>query len=155
MWLGVRDSAYVGVRAGIRHIQFAVRPEKDAEDIDAYLKSLKPVPSPHLVDGELSNTARRGQKVFETIGCATCHPAPLYSDLQMYDIGTTTGQDEGLPVDVPHLVECWRTAPYMHDGRAATMREVFATFGHGDKHGAVSGLSEKELNDLVEYVLSL
>ncbi|MDF7824852.1 hypothetical protein P4B35_12575 [Pontiellaceae bacterium B12227] len=155
MWLGVRDSAYVGVRAGIRHIQFAVRPEKDAEDIDAYLKSLKPVPSPYLDNGELSNSAQRGKTVFETIGCANCHPAPLFSDLQMYDMGTTTGQDEGLPVDVPHLVECWRTAPYLHDGRAATMRDVFAEFKHGDKHGGISGLSEKELNDLVEYVLSL
>jgi YVTN family beta-propeller protein len=155
MWLGVRDDAYVGVRAGIRHIQFAVRPEADAEAIDAYLKSLQPVPSPHLVDGQLSDSAQRGKAVFETIGCARCHPAPLYTDLHMYDLGTTTGPDEGLPIDVPQLVEVWRTAPFMHDGRAATMMDVFKIHKHGNKRGGIDGLSSEQLDDLVEYILSL
>ncbi|WP_372806618.1 cell surface protein, partial [Pontiella sp.] len=110
MWLGVRADAKTAVRAGIRHIQFAVRPEADAEAIDAYLKSLQPVPSPYLVDGELSAKAQLGQAVFERLGCNHCHPAPYYTDLQMYDMGTTKGQDEGLPVDTPHLIEAWRTA---------------------------------------------
>ena len=34
------------MRAGITHIQFAVRPEEDAVAIDEYLKTLQPVPSP-------------------------------------------------------------------------------------------------------------
>ncbi|QBG47242.1 c-type cytochrome [Verrucomicrobia bacterium S94] len=155
MWLGVRADAYAGVRAGLRHIQFAVRPEADAQAIDAYLKSLKPVPSPWLVDGKLSKAAERGKRIFNTAGCIHCHSGPYHSNNQMYDMGTTKGQDEGLPVDVPHLTEAWRTAPYMHDGRAATMQELFSTFGHGDKYGSVSALSPEELNDLIEYVLSL
>jgi YVTN family beta-propeller protein len=155
MWLGVRDDAYVGVRAGLRHIQFSVRPEKDAEAIDAYLKSLQPIPSPYLEEGELSSAALRGKAVFESIGCTHCHPAPLFTDLKMYDLGTTTGQDEGLPVDVPQLIEVWRTAPYMHDGRAATMHDVFSIHKHGNKHGAIDGLTPEQLDDLVEYVLSL
>ncbi|MDF7806143.1 beta-propeller fold lactonase family protein [Pontiellaceae bacterium B12219] len=155
MWLGVRDDAYAGVRAGLRHIQFSVRPEIDAQAIDAYLKSLKPVPSPYLENGELSRAALRGKTIFDSIGCAHCHPAPLFTDLKMYDLGTTTGPDEGLPVDVPHLVEVWRTAPYMHDGRAATMLDVFTVHKHGNKHGAIDGLTTEQLNDLVEYVLSL
>ena len=155
MWLGVRADAYAGVRAGIRHIQFAVRPEKDAVAIDEYLKSLTPVPSPRLVNGELSEKARRGKIIFETAGCAHCHPAPLFTDLQMYDLGTTKGLDEGLPVDVPQLVECWRTAPYLHDGRAATVKDVLTTFGHGNHRGAIDALSQEEIDALVEYVLSL
>ncbi|MFQ5576179.1 MAG: glycosyltransferase family 39 protein, partial [Anaerolineae bacterium] len=47
-------NAEAGVRAGITHILFAVRPEEEAAAIDEYLKSLRPVPSPHLVDGNLS-----------------------------------------------------------------------------------------------------
>ncbi|MDF7797833.1 hypothetical protein P4C99_00040 [Pontiellaceae bacterium B1224] len=155
MWLGVRDDAYVGVRAGIQHIQFAVRPPEDAEAIDAYLKSLEPIPSPYLENGELSRAAQRGRAIFESIGCVRCHPSPLFTDLQMYDIGTTTGSDEGLPVDVPQLIEVWRTAPYMHDGRAATMLEVFNIHKHGNRHGGIDGLSPEQLDDLVEYVLSL
>ncbi|TWT80298.1 Di-heme cytochrome c peroxidase [Planctomycetes bacterium CA13] len=155
MWLGVRADAETAVRAGIRHIQFAVRPEEDAEAIDAYLKNLEPVPSPHLVDGKLSDSALRGEKLFEQVGCAHCHPAPLFTSSQMCDVGFTSGQDEGQPVDVPHLIEAWRTGPYLHDGRAATMKDVVTTFEHGNGHGKLSDLTDDQINDLVEYVLSL
>ena len=155
MWLGVRADAETGVRAGIKHIQFAVRPEEDAQAIDAYLKSLTPVPSPHLVNGKLSKAAKSGKKLFEQAGCIRCHPAPLFTDLEMYDVGTTKGQDTGKPVDTPQLVEVWRTAPYLHDGRAATMREVITTFDHAGTLRKTSHLTEKQIDDLVEYLLSL
>jgi len=64
MVTGVRDTAEAAVRSGIRFIQFAVRPEQDAIAIDQYLKSMKPVPSPYLVDGKLSEKASMGEKIF-------------------------------------------------------------------------------------------
>jgi len=155
MWLGVRADAETAVRAGIRHIQFAVRPEEDSLAIDAYLKSLKPIPSPHLVDGRLSDSARRGEKLFEQVGCAHCHPSPLFTDFRLHDVGLTSGPDEGKAVDVPHLIEAWRTAPYLHDGRAATMKDVLTTFEHGNTQGKLSELSDGQINELVEYLLSL
>ena len=84
MSLGVRETAETAVRAGIRHILFTVQPPEVAEAIDAYLKSLKPVPSPHLVNGRLSPAARRGQQLFRSkeTGCAECHPPPLFTDLK-------------------------------------------------------------------------
>ena len=154
-WLGIRPNAEVSVRSGFKHIQFAVRPEEDALAIDAYLKSLEPVPSPYLVDGALSNSARRGEKIFEQAGCIRCHPAPLFTDLNRYELGTTRGRDEGLPVDVPSLIEVWRTAPYMHDGRAATMHDVLNSVGHTEILKQTEKLSVKEINDLIEYILSL
>ena len=154
-WLGVRPHAKASVRAGIKYIQFTVRPEEDAEAIDAYLKSLEPVPSPHLVDGRLSNSARRGERLFEQTGCIRCHPAPLYTDLNMYELGTTKGPDEGLPVDVPSLIETWRTAPYLHDGRAATMHDVLKSVGHTEILKKTGKWSEQEIDDLVEFILSL
>jgi YVTN family beta-propeller protein len=154
-WLGIRPDAETSVRSGITHIQFAVRPEADAQAIDAYLKSLEPVPSPYLVDGELSRSARRGKALFEQAGCNRCHPAPLYTDLNMYDLGTATGPDEGLPIDVPSLVEVWRTAPYMHDGRAATLHDVLKSLGHNEILKQTEKLSAKEIDDLVEYIRSL
>lgn len=151
---GIRPDAETAVRAGLKFIEFAVRPEEDAAALDAYLKSLAPVPSPHLVDGKLSAAARRGQSVFEKAGCAACHTAPLYTNLQHYNVGTGTGREEGREFDTPTLVEVWRTAPYLYDGRAVTMRELLTTFNTGDKHGAASALSEQELADLAEFVLS-
>lgn len=155
MWLGVRADAETGVRAGIKYIQFAVRPEEDAAAIDAYLKSLTPVPSPHLVNGKLSESAERGKILFEQIGCTSCHPAPLYTNLKMVDVGTTTGQDTGKPVDIPQLVEVWRTAPYLHDGRAATMRELLTTYNHAHTLEKTKDFTEEQIDDLTEYLLSL
>ena len=155
MGLGVRDTAEAAVRAGIRHIQFAVRPEEDAAAIDTYLKAMKPVPSPLLENGKLSAAAERGRAVFERAHCAACHIPPLYSDLKVHDLGTTLGLDAGKPVDTPTLVEVWRTAPYMHDGRAATLMEVFTVHNKDNRHGDTAGLSEEELKDLAAYVGSL
>lgn len=152
---GVRGDAESAVRAGIRHIQFAVRPEEDAVTIDEYLKSLQPVMSPHRKDGKLSMAAERGQEIFIKAGCVHCHPAPLFTNLQQYDIGTGLGREEGKKYDTPTLVEIWRTAPYLHDGRAVTMEEVLTRFNKNDKHGKTSDLTQQEITDLVEYILSL
>jgi NAD(P)-dependent dehydrogenase (short-subunit alcohol dehydrogenase family) len=87
---GVRPSAEAAVRSGLTHILFTERPEEDAAAIDTYLRSLEPVPSPYLVDGQLSPAAERGKRLFESdhVGCARCHPAPLYTDQRLHDVGT-------------------------------------------------------------------
>ncbi|MBA7710092.1 hypothetical protein ES703_119022 [subsurface metagenome] len=155
MITGVRDRAETAVRSGIKHILFATCPEEDAIAIDEYVKSLKPVPSPCLVNGRLSRSARRGRKVFDKAGCASCHKGPLYTDLQKYDVGTGKGLDKDVEFDTPTLVEIWRTAPYLYDGRAATMKEVLTTHNPGDKHGATSNLTDNEINNLARFILSL
>lgn len=154
MVTGVRGDAEAAVRAGIRHIQFVVRPEEDAVAIDEYLKSLEPVPSPHLVNGKLSDSAQRGRAIFEKAGCAACHKGPLFTDLKEYDVaaGNPTEQDQQL--DTPTLVEVWRTAPYLYDGRATTIREVLTKYNPNDRHGKTSELSQAEMKDLIAFVLS-
>ena len=52
-------------------------------------------------------------------------------------------------------MECWRTAPYLHDGSAATMREVLTKKDAGNQHGVTSYLTPQEIEDLAAYVLSL
>lgn len=155
MVTGIRPSAEVAVRAGFRFIQFAVRPEEDSVAVDEYLKALQPVPSPFLANGRLSASARRGQRVFRDAGCAECHPAPLYTNLQLYDVGLGIGVHKNTPFDTPTLIENWRTAPYLYDGRAATMLDVLKTFNQNDTHGRTTHLSERELADLAEFILSL
>lgn len=155
MATGVRETAEVAVRAGIRNSLFNTLDESYAVKLDEYLKSLKPVPSPMLVNGALSPAAERGKRVFDAAKCSRCHPAPLFTDMKLHDVGTgTPGQGNG-KFDTPTLVEVWRTAPYLHDGRAASMFDVIKTHNTGDKHGTVSGLTQQEIDDLVAYVLSL
>ena len=155
MSLGVRETAEMAVRSGMKFIQFAEQPETVSTAIDAYLKSMTPVPSPRLIRGRLSRAARRGERVFKKAGCADCHPAPLFTNLKSYDFGMGKDLDKDKAFDTPSLVEVWRTAPYLHDGRAATLPEVLTQFNPKDQHGVTSKLSREELADLVEYVLSL
>jgi len=153
---GVRMSAEEAVRSGLEHILFAIRPEEEAQAIDAYLKSLTPVPSPRLVEGKLSAAAQRGQKLFhsERVACDKCHPAPLYTDLHSHDVGTGTHVDRRPRYDTPTLIEVWRTAPYLHDGRYTTVEELLRE-GHHGLRDRTPTLSEQELRDLAEFVLSL
>jgi cytochrome c peroxidase len=147
----VRANAETSTRAGIQFILFNKLPEERAVSLDEYIKSLKPLTSPKLVDGNLSPSAQRGKDVFEKAECSTCHPAPLFTDMKKHRVGTNTPMEPKTRFDTPTLVEIWRTAPYLHDGRAMTMEEVLSN----ESHGETSGLTDNERNDLVEYVLSL
>ncbi len=146
---GIRDSAAVAVRAGYKFIQFFDIPEQTARCVDEYLRSLEPLPSPYLEDGQLSEKARAGRKVFEKHGCAECHSGPYYTDMKMHRIGDDIEFEEGW--DTPTLCETWRTAPYLFDGRAATMEDVFLVH----RHGIEGKISQKDAEALAEYVNSL
>jgi cytochrome c peroxidase len=88
-------------------------------------------------------------------GCASCHPEPLFTDQKSYDVGTANRLDgTKRAFDTPTLVESWRTAPYLHDGSAASL-EAAIRANRDDQHGKTSELSPSELEDLVTYVLSL
>jgi cytochrome c peroxidase len=154
---GVRATAEAAVRSGLAHILFADQPEADAAAIDEYLRSLEPVPSPHLAGGGLSPAAQRGKRLFESdeVGCAKCHPPPLYTDLLEHDVRTQSSYDHHARFDTPTLVECWRTAPYLHDGRYRTIKELIVEGRHGATRGNVDDLSDRQVEDLAEFVLSL
>ncbi|MBD3265506.1 beta-propeller fold lactonase family protein [bacterium] len=167
MSTGVRETAEHAVRAGMQYIQFTQRMEKQAEAIDAYLRAIQPVPSPYLMNGKLSQAAQRGKALFyqEDVGCFRCHPKPYYTDMKRHDVGThgptdfTLNEDgERVPqtkFDTPTLIEAWRTGPYMHDGRYATIEEVITVGNHGDRRGKTSHLTKEQIHDLIEFILSL
>ncbi|MBM4089583.1 MAG: cell surface protein [Planctomycetes bacterium] len=149
----VRETAEDAVRSGLTHILFANRPEEEALAIDAYLKSLKPVPSPLLVGNQLSESARRGSQWFDQVGCQRCHPAPWYTDLRAHPIDRALADRPDRRLDTPTLLEVWRTAPYMHDGSYLTVRELLTEGQHG--LGRSPKLTESQIDDLVAFVLSL
>jgi hypothetical protein len=89
------------------------------------------------------------------VGCHICHPAPLYTDLKPHNVGTRSPGEFTERFDTPTLIEVWRTAPYLHDGRYTTIRELLVDGRHGLSSGRLEALSEQEIQDLVEFVLSL
>jgi cytochrome c peroxidase len=135
-----------------------VQPEEVARDLDAFLSSLQPMPSPHLVNGARSADARRGETLFRSKrgGCTECHAPPLYTKLKSYDVGTRGPLDQPKDkFDVPTLIEVWRSGPYLHDGSATTIRDVLTTRNPKGRHGNATELSSEEIDDLCAYVLSL
>lgn len=159
MSLGVRANMETAAYAGFVHILFVEPEAQDLQAVIAYLKSLKPATSPYRKpDGSLTESARRGEKLFNDpqVACAQCHPGPLFTDLALTDVGTTRLSDRGATrFDTPTLIELWRNPPYLHDGSAATLREVLVEQNRGDLHGVTSGLKTAEIDDLVAYLLSL
>jgi len=147
---GIRETAELAVRRGFTLIQFYDIDEESASCVDDYLKSLRPVPSPYLVNGKLSKKAEEGRKVFEKLKCDYCHSGPYFTDMKMHRIGENIEFEKGW--DTPTLIEVWRTAPYLFNGAAATMEEVFTKFKHGLGNMKVS---PKEIEAMVEYVNSL
>lgn len=151
MITGIRADAETAVRAGFKYIQFTSVPESHAVAVDAYLSGLEPEASPFLVNGKLSQKARKGKKVFNELGCRQCHAEPWYADGKMHTFTSPMDSLGEQAWDTPTLVEVWRTGPWLHDGRCASMKEVFQL----DRHGLDRELSKNELEELVEYVLSL
>lgn len=148
MVTGVRESAYLAVRSGFKYILFTPSVEDICSDIDNYLLSLEALPSPHLVDGKLSDDAIKGKALFDR-GCSSCHSGEYYTDMSFHRVEWSVGSERDKPMDTPSLRELWRTAPYLYDGRAATIREVIQI------HQPRINLSNSEIAYIESYLLSL
>ncbi len=157
MSLGVRPGMEEAVVAGFKFLLFHDPGPEELQAVEAYLRSLEPAKSPYGNGGQLKEKALLGKAIFEdgTTRCSTCHPAPLYTDLKVHDVGTGMELDRGKPFDTPALIELWRTAPYLHHGRAKTLMEIFTRLNEKDRHGKTSHLSGEKLEALVEYLRSL
>jgi cytochrome c peroxidase len=144
----------------------------ELDALAAYVRTLPALRSPFREDdGSLGEPALRGQAVFErvAIGCTTCHSGTTFTDSgftspgvpRLHDVGTLgpgSGQRLGalLPgIDTPTLRGLWDGAPYLHDGSAATLREVLVERNTSDTHGVTSGLSDGEVDDLLAYLQCL
>jgi YVTN family beta-propeller protein len=138
----------------------------DLDALAVYTNSFEPRPSPHAAGpGKLTPAAERGKSLFfsGTTGCATCHTGPYFTDSSLkkpftrHDVGTGDGPREqmGPKFDTPTLLAVYRCGPYLHDGRAKTLRDVLTTCNPGDKHGKTSHLAPGEVDDLVAFLKSL
>jgi YVTN family beta-propeller protein len=140
---------------------------KDLDALAIYTNSFTFTLSPHIpAPGKLFPAAERGKKVFldAEVGCAKCHSGPYYTDsslkkpFNLHDVGTGNddpGEKMGPKYDTPTLLGIYRSAPYLHHGKAATLRDVLATCNKGDKHGKTSHLKPDQIDDLVAFLKSL
>jgi hypothetical protein len=107
----------------------------DLDALAAYVESLSSFPhSPYRnTNGSLTPTAVSGRAVFLSANCNSCHTGDVFTDSapnNLHDIGTikpSSGKRlDGLltGIDTPTLRGIWTTAPYLHDGSAATLEDA-------------------------------
>ncbi|HVF18483.1 MAG TPA: PA14 domain-containing protein, partial [Steroidobacteraceae bacterium] len=128
----------------------------DLDALAAYLASLTSFPnSPYRnADGTLTAAAMSGRTVFQNSGCGTCHSGTKFTGsaaATLMNVGTidaATGQRLGSALtglDPPTLRDVWSSAPYLHDGSAATLADAVRAHTNGT-------VKDTDLALLVEYV---
>ncbi|MFZ5477404.1 MAG: PKD domain-containing protein [Myxococcota bacterium] len=131
-----------------------------SEELDALAAYVRAFPVPRSPfreeDGAQTEAALRGREVFYAEGCDTCHAGDDGTDAGfidgepvLHDVGTlleTSGERAGEPLTglrTPSLRGLFATAPYLHDGRAATLEQALVA------HGVASDA------ELVRYLLEI
>jgi YVTN family beta-propeller protein len=134
-------------------------------DLVVYIRSMKPRPNRWKLPGfEMTPAQERGLALFtrgvdkfgkpipELNRCSYCHSGPKGTNQKLFDVGTRKSTDNsGLLKSAP-LTGIALTAPYLHDGSAQTLEEIWTVFNPDDKHGRTNDLTKDELNDLIEYL---
>jgi len=141
---------------------------EELADLVKFIKSIPPRPNRfRLPDGELTPAQERGKVIFERTRkkdgtpipefrqCPVCHAGQHYTNNEQVDVGTGKPTDRSPVFDVPQLTNIALSAPYLHDGSARTLEEIWTVFNPKDQHGVTNDLQKDELNDLIEYLKTL
>jgi mono/diheme cytochrome c family protein/DNA-binding beta-propeller fold protein YncE len=121
----------------------------ELEALLAYLQGLRTPQSPSA-----DARAARGKELFHgaEAACATCHSDGSFTDGKSHDVGSKAGIDKAAAFDTPSLRSIASHAPYFHDGRYATLRELLLK---SDKMGNTKQLTDDDLDALEAYLRSL
>jgi YVTN family beta-propeller protein len=169
-WNGRNTSLYM--QCGIRFARFLTRVQPFSSDelnsLVAFLNSLEPAPNGRRPPGaDLTPAQARGKEIFERAAqldgtpipeqgrCVTCHAGPRHTHLRREDVASASSTDSERAFDTPQLTNVGLTAPYLHDGKAATLEEIWTVYSPQDSHGVTSDLGKTGLNDLIEFLRTL
>jgi cytochrome c peroxidase len=162
-WTGefpaLRDFLDVTVRqrmgGGVVDSQMAVQ-------LAAFMDSLPTPDNPYKHD-EMTEPQKRGAEAFTKAGCNECHTGAALTNNKQANVGTFvlsgTNPDNSAVrkrgLNTPSLLGLARSAPYLHDGSAATLMDRLLATRFSNQHGKTSELSDEELGDLVEFLRTL
>lgn len=142
--------------------------QQQLTDLVTFVYSLPYRPNRYrLPNGELTPAQEHGKAIFERTKykdgrpipeanqCATCHSGPKFTNQRQVDVGSGKLTDRSPVIDVPQLANVAYSAPYLHDGSARSLEEIWTVFNPKDTHGVSNDLTKDELNDLIEYLKTL
>jgi len=163
----------LATQAGPRAAMFIFRSQgfspREAQDVQSFIQSLRLPRNPHLgSDRELTEAQERGREIFFRTKtnngslippenrCYFCHPPSThYTSRVQINVGTATLYDTIKEFDIPQLEGVYMRAPYLHNGEALTLEEIWTKFNPEDKHGITSDMDKLQLNDLIEFLKTL
>ncbi|MFO0595353.1 MAG: c-type cytochrome [Myxococcaceae bacterium] len=132
------------------------------QQVAAFIESMPAADNPHK--DTAPDVIARGKTAFDKAECGTCHNGETMTDNTFADVGTfvvngpVTDNLSFLPrggLNTPSLLGLARTAPYLHDGSALTLKARIMTNKNLNKHGKTSLLNDQEVDDLVAYLKAL
>jgi len=158
-WHGWQADLHAAMKKSLTDTMLGPPPtDDDAKALLAYVQSMEAPPNPFRgASGSLSAAAERGKRIFESekAACSMCHRGPHFTDGQVHDVGLGSPRDRYKGYNTPSLRGVYQKVKLLHDGRADSLREAL-TGPHAPENVAGSGkLSEEELSDLLEYLMTL
>ena len=150
-WSGIAERLEDQVRKSVTLTMRGHAPSREElADLTAYLRSLQAAAPEAPAAAAGHEAAARGQAVFASRKCASCHAGPTFTKAETFDVGLADdlGNREFNP---PSLRGVGGHEPLLHDGRSATLEDVFREHGHPRE----SKFTEAEVSDLAAYLRSL
>ena len=169
-WEGTNPSLsrQCGARLAVFFTRLAPFTPEQLAAVDYYVTTIPRPPNWYRPLGAtLTPAQRRGRQFFERTmtndgrliainnRCITCHFPPYYTDRKRHDVGTKMPFDRTGNLDVPHLNNIYDSSPYLHNGMAATLEQIWTVYNPEDKHGVTNDMTKDQLNDLIEYLKTL
>jgi YVTN family beta-propeller protein len=169
-WEGTNPSLarQCGARLAVFFTRLQPFTPEELSAVDNYITTIPRPPNRYRPLGaRLTPAQRRGKVVFERTMtndgrmipvencCITCHPPPYHTNRRVFDVGTRYAFDRQGKFDVPHLNNIYDSAPYLHNGMAATLEEIWTVYNPDDRHGVTNDMTKDQLNDLIEYLKTL
>jgi CxxC motif-containing protein (DUF1111 family) len=180
--LALRENAPNGDAAKLSECDQVADPEdvrdpqtgrRGIDNFENFMRFLGPPPR-----GPITAAVRRGESLFNFAGCARCHtpvmqtgdspiaalhrkPVPLYSDLLLHDVGTGDGiAQAGAGPNELRTAPLWglrMSAPYLHDGSAATIEQAIMRHGNEAVQSRIffSSLIQIQKDDFIAFLRSL
>jgi sugar lactone lactonase YvrE len=145
-WDGTDPTLRASLRSTMKRLGGEGLNKRETDALAAYLEALPAVRAPTREPGQVA----RGKRVFEAEGCRSCHDGAAYTDRERHKLAGTLRES-----DTPSLLGVSASAPYFHDGSAATLEALLRDRGAVHGMADTARLTDQQVADLTAFLDTL
>ena len=145
-WDGTDPTLRASLTSTMKRLGGGGLSRKETDALAAYLEAL---PAPRTPTRDATQVAR-GRQLFDAEGCRACHDGPAYTDRERHKLAGTLKQS-----DTPSLLGIAASAPYFHDGSAATLEALLHDRGAVHGMADTARMSDAQVADLTAFLDTL